>query len=471
MTKTQQHKPEIFTVFSNEIQERLDPYFYRPEFRELEEKLENSKMEIKELGEIAKIKGGKRIPLGKTFSDEKTDYPYLRVTDFNQNSVNLNNLKYISREVFDKIKNYTISTKDIYISNAGTIGLVGIIPEQLNNKSLTENAGKITGINTDKIEQKFLMYVLDSKISKKQIDRELLVVGVPKLSLERISNLRIPIPPKEIQKQIIDLMDNAYNLKKQNEEKAKKLIDGIDDFVLKKLDIKIPEIKDKMCFVVNSKEVKDNRIDAEFHQEKYKLIEKSLNNSKFEIKKLKDIITKIYYGASVKNNYEDAGGIPFLRIVNLFKNDISLKTVVRLPLSSKKEIGNAFVNEGDFLISRSGTVGIVSVIPKEAEGFAFGSFMIKFVIKDKNIDKNFVSIWLNNFVQNSLIERNKIGAIQGNITIPVIKNLQIPLPPLETQKEISKEVKSRLEKARQLKAEATQKFQNAKLEVEKILLS
>ncbi len=34
-TKIQQHKPEIFTVFNNEIQGRLDPYFYRVEFREL----------------------------------------------------------------------------------------------------------------------------------------------------------------------------------------------------------------------------------------------------------------------------------------------------------------------------------------------------------------------------------------------------------------------------------------------------
>jgi len=39
--KTQQHKSEIFTIFSNEIQGRLDPYFYRVEFRELEKKLKN----------------------------------------------------------------------------------------------------------------------------------------------------------------------------------------------------------------------------------------------------------------------------------------------------------------------------------------------------------------------------------------------------------------------------------------------
>src|SRR5690606_28696169 len=44
--------------------------------------------------EIAEIKGGKRLPKGETVLDEKTDYPYIRVTDFNDNgSIDLDNLK------------------------------------------------------------------------------------------------------------------------------------------------------------------------------------------------------------------------------------------------------------------------------------------------------------------------------------------------------------------------------------------
>ena len=466
---TTQTKPEIFTIFSNKIQGRLDPYFYRPEFRELEEKLENSKMEIKELGEIAKIKGGKRIPLGKTFSDKKTDYPYLRVTDFNQNSVNLNNLKYISKEVFDKIKNYTISTKDIYISNAGTIGLVGIIPEQLNNKSLTENAGKITDISTDKIEQKFLMYILDSKISKKQIDRELLVVGVPKLSLARISNLKIPIPPKEIQKQIIDLMDNAYNLKKQNEEKTKKLIDGIDDFVLGKLGIKMPEIEEKMCFVVYSDELEKNRIDAEFHQEKYKLIEKALKSGKYKLQKLKSF-AKILKKLEDLNNYKE--GINYIDLSSVDKDFGSIEKTKKLdfeeiPSRARQKIGN-----GDLLISGlSGSLKSIAIIDNiDDKNFiaSTGFYVIK-KLKEYN---NFYlfSLFRTNFLQ-IILDRLTSGAIMSAIPKDDFYNLKIPLPPLEIQEEIAREVKSRLEKAKKLKKSASENLRKAKEEVEKILLS
>jgi len=62
-------------------------------------------------------------------------------------------------------------------------------------------------------------------------------------------------------------------------------------------------------------------------------------------------------------------------------------------------------------------------------GFAFGSFIIKFCLNNE-INKEFVSIWLNNKLNKLLTEREKIGAIQGNITIGTIENFDIPVPPL-----------------------------------------
>jgi restriction endonuclease S subunit len=38
---------------------------------------------IKKLGEIGNIKGGKRVPKGYSLQKEPTLYPYIRVTDFN----------------------------------------------------------------------------------------------------------------------------------------------------------------------------------------------------------------------------------------------------------------------------------------------------------------------------------------------------------------------------------------------------
>ena len=65
-------------------------------------------------------------------------------------------------------------------------------------------------------------------------------------------NLLIPFPSIENQNKIVSLMQSAYQQKKQKAQEADNLINSIDDFVLDELGIKLPELQDKKCFVVNS---------------------------------------------------------------------------------------------------------------------------------------------------------------------------------------------------------------------------
>ena len=156
-----------------------------------------------EISHIAKVLGGKRIPKGLSFSPNKTEYPYLRVSDFKNGTIDFRNLKYIDEDVFKQISNYTISKEDIYISIAGTIGLVGLIPEKLDGKSLTENAAKIVINTKDLISKEFLYYCLISENLQKQIEDNTRAVGVPKLALKRIETLKIPLPPLSEQEKIV----------------------------------------------------------------------------------------------------------------------------------------------------------------------------------------------------------------------------------------------------------------------------
>ena len=103
------------------------------------------------LGELCSIKGGKRIPKGKTFSKEKTEHIYLRVTDMKDNTIVMSDLKYIDDDVYNEIKNYIINSSDLYLTIAGTIGAVGIVPDLFDGMNLTENAAKLTNILCDKM--------------------------------------------------------------------------------------------------------------------------------------------------------------------------------------------------------------------------------------------------------------------------------------------------------------------------------
>ena len=95
------------------------------------------------LGNIASVKGGKRIPVGEKLTTENTGHMYIRVADMKENTVKTDDIHYISESIYQKIKSYTISTEDLYITVAGTIGSVGEIPKVFDNANLTENADKI----------------------------------------------------------------------------------------------------------------------------------------------------------------------------------------------------------------------------------------------------------------------------------------------------------------------------------------
>ncbi len=156
-----------------------------------------------ELGEVCEVRGGKRIPKGLSFSNEETSHPYIRVTDFRDYGIDTNNLKFISDEIFNLISNYTITSEDVYISIAGTIGLSGVVPDSLNNANLTENAAKIK-IKDNAFHKNFLAFILGSDLILTQVKKLTHAVGVPKLALERIKKIRVPFPPYQVQQYIVE---------------------------------------------------------------------------------------------------------------------------------------------------------------------------------------------------------------------------------------------------------------------------
>ena len=164
--------------------------------------------EVVHVSDIGKVKGGKRMPKGRAFSDRQTKHPYIRVTDFSNGTVSLLDLKYVHPEDREKIKRYIISKDDLYVSIAGSIGLVGTIPAILDGAQLTENAAKV--VLDRATEKNFLKYLLQSDLCQNQFLQEIGTGGgVPKLALFRIEKTIIPLPLLSEQQQIAAILTSV----------------------------------------------------------------------------------------------------------------------------------------------------------------------------------------------------------------------------------------------------------------------
>jgi type I restriction enzyme S subunit len=100
-------------------------------------------------------------------------------------------IMYVPNAAAPAIKNYRIRHNDIFISVAGTLGVVGRVPKSLDDANLTENADRITGIKCD---VDYLMYYLLGASIQNEIDAIRTVGAQPKLALGRIKTFEVLLP-------------------------------------------------------------------------------------------------------------------------------------------------------------------------------------------------------------------------------------------------------------------------------------
>jgi type I restriction enzyme S subunit len=190
--------------------------------------------EVVKLEDIVDVKGGKRLPKGHAFSDNPTKYPYIRVSDFVNWSVDLNNLKYLTFEDAQKLKRYIITSEDVYISIAGTIGMVGLIPKELDGANLTENAARLIIKNKTKLDKLYLVAFLASEIGQREIDLRTTKTSQPKLALSRIKQIPVSLPPLNEQKKIAEIL-STIDQKIEKEENRKKALNELFNSMLNNL--------------------------------------------------------------------------------------------------------------------------------------------------------------------------------------------------------------------------------------------
>lgn len=387
----------------------------------IEEKLQNALVSKEEqpykipsnwcwvrLGNITQIKGGKRIPKGTSLLKENTGYKYIRVTDMKNGTVLNDDIHYISKDIYNKISNYTISKNDIYITCAGTIGRVGIIPVEFDGANLTENADKII---IKHINKNLLVKVLSSYIVQKQIQEVITTGCQPKLAIKKIEQLKIPLPPINEQQRIVERIESLF----AKLDRAKELIENtLAQFEQNKMAI----LHKAFTGELTAKWRKENNIDLSSWQEKT----------------IDELCTSLKYGTSKKSNPE--GSVVVLRMGNLQNGEIDWSNLMYT--DDKDDIEKYLLKKGDVLFNRTNSpelVGKTSIYRGEYPAI-YAGYLIKL-----DYGKDIIGEYLN-YIMNSTKAKHYCytvktdGVSQSNINAKKIGAFEIPVPTIEEQQEI-----------------------------------
>ena len=187
-----------------------------------------------DLGALADVKGGKRLPKGVNLITEPNSHPYIRVRDLN-NVVFASlsaDYEYVDDETQKSISRYITSAGDVLISIVGTIGLTAIVDKSLDNANLTENCVKVTNLNG--ITPEYLLLYLRSAAGIEAITKGTVGAVQQKLPIKNIQTLPVPLLSKSEAGSLNDILLAIFNQISANVTESKRLAE-IRDALLPKL--------------------------------------------------------------------------------------------------------------------------------------------------------------------------------------------------------------------------------------------
>ncbi|MCZ8356192.1 MAG: restriction endonuclease subunit S [Cyclobacteriaceae bacterium] len=164
-------------------------------------------------------------PFGSNLTSQHytdTGVTILRGTNITSGKLDLSNIKYISEEKAIELKRSEVKPNDVVIIAVGSSGKALLIPPTLPRATMSQNFNKITP-DKSKVEPIFLEYCINSNIVQSQFRKKITDTVRTFLSLTSIKEIKIPVPPLELQTQFAQIVEKTEVLKTQYQQSLQEL--------------------------------------------------------------------------------------------------------------------------------------------------------------------------------------------------------------------------------------------------------
>lgn len=351
------------------------------------------------------IRNGKSI---KQFGEK--GYPITRIETIANRYVDEEKVGYANITSLESYKDYLLEKGDILMSHINSVKHLGKTAIFSSNNTLIHGMNLVClRSNKEIINPYYGFYYLNSNIFLNQLPQITKnSVNQSSFNITNLKKLKIPVPPIETQKKIIEVLDKAQGLIDKRKEQIKLL---------------------------------DDLIESVF----YDMFGDSVVNDKsWEVKKLKSMTSKIGSGATPKggnSSYKDEG-ISLIRSMNVYDGKFSHNGLAFIDEKQAEKLSNVEVLEGDVLINITGaSINRSCIVPMEILPARVNQHVsILRTIKGLN---NYYLLYLlisKKFKQNLYNIATSGGATREAITKANLENLNIPIPSLNLQNEFAKKV-------------------------------
>ena len=350
-------------------------------------KIDNTRLpkgwEIKNIGDVLKLEYGK--PLDKSKRKLDGQYP---VYGANGEKSRTNEIYY------DK--------QSIIVGRKGSAGEVNLTETKFWPLDVTYF------VTFD--EKKFDLFFLFHLLSKSNLPT--LAKGVkPGINRNDVYSISVNTPPLPEQKRIVKILDKAFTaiaIAKANAEKN----------------------------LHNAKELFESYLNGIFVNGQLKI-----DNGEWEEKKLGEVCGFVRgpFGGSLKKAIFKPSGYAVYEQQHAIYNQFHK---IRYFIDEKKfiEMKRFELNSGDLIMSCSGTMGKVAIVPKRIEKGIINQALLKLSPKNK-LHVEYLKIWMgSNDFQNQITKHSQGAAIKNVASVKILKEIELPIPQMTEQNQIVKKL-------------------------------
>ena len=340
--------------------------------------------------------------------------------------------KYISKLTKCDIDELRLKPKTLLLTRSGTIGTISCVSNTIKNCVFSDDVIRITFRR--ECDLGYVYAFLKSKVGNLVLKTNGYGSVITHLEPEHLNEIRIPNAPDVLKSRINDLIVRSYALRDESNE----LIDEATKLLVDELHLPPIRVFQNNTEPVNTFSVKMSnlrlRLDASYHVPIADAITEYLRTYAAEVTTIGDprISKDVILPGRFKRVYVDEGhGVVFFSGKNIKELDPCDKRYLSFSQHAKKIKEELLIRENMILVTCSGTIGHVMLVPKHWDGWAMTHDIIRYVAQE---DINgYTYIWLNSDYANVLLRSLSYGSVVqhiekehfAEIPIPLLKNQEV----------------------------------------------
>ena len=346
----------------------------------------------------------------------------------------------IDKNEYYSLRKFQLITGDVLITlkGSGSTGKVALFRD--NSKAIfSRNVGLIR-LGTQKITPELLFALLASDLGQEIIDRGV-TGGTGQLTLPTsyLKNVNVPTFGNSFVEKVTTLVTEVHQLA----DSSKSLYTQAEELLLSELGLADWQPTHERSFVKNYSDTQEaKRVDAEYFQPKYEEIIKAVKEYEGGWDELGNLVTTKKCIEPGSSAYQE-GGIPFVRVSNLSKFEITTNNQQFISEELYKDLKAHQPKQNEILLSKDATPGIAYYLKNKPKKMIPSGGILRLKVKSTKILPEYLTLVLNSTVVQKQIEQDAGGSVINHWRPDQVKSTIIPI--LESNKQ--EQIKAFVEKS------------------------